>query len=55
LKNARTIERMTLLSGELGQRYGFFPRMNYKLLGEPWTLGQRDRVASIIALGSATA
>lgn len=35
LVNARTIERMTLLSGELGQRYGFFPRMNYKLLGEP--------------------
>ncbi|MEK9629916.1 MAG: NAD(P)-binding domain-containing protein, partial [Nitrospinota bacterium] len=34
LKNARTIERMTLMSGELGQRYGFFPRMNYKLLGE---------------------
>lgn len=34
LANARTIERMTLLSGELGQRYGFFPRMNYKLLGE---------------------
>ena len=35
LKNARTVERMTLLSGEIGQRYGFFPRMNYKLLGEP--------------------
>jgi len=34
LANARTIERMTLLSGELGQRYHFFPRMNYKLLGE---------------------
>jgi len=30
LSNARTVERMTLLSGELGQRYGFFPRMNYK-------------------------
>lgn len=25
LANARTIERITLLSGELGQRYGFFP------------------------------
>jgi hypothetical protein len=49
LSNARTIERMTLLSGELGQRYGFFPRMNYKLLGEPWTPGQCDRVAPIIA------
>ena len=34
LSNARTVERMTLLSGELGQRYHFFPRMNYKLLGE---------------------
>lgn len=34
LANARTIERMTLLSGELGQRYRFFPRMNYRLLGE---------------------
>jgi predicted dinucleotide-binding enzyme len=34
LANARTVERMTLLSGELGQRYHLFPRMNYKLLGE---------------------
>lgn len=48
LANARTIERMTLLSGELGQRYGYFPRMNYKLLGETWTLGQCDRLASLI-------
>jgi 8-hydroxy-5-deazaflavin:NADPH oxidoreductase len=50
LGNARTIERMTLLSGELGQRYGYFPRMNYKLLGEPWSLGQADRVAAAIAV-----
>ncbi len=49
LSNARTIERMTLLSGELGQRYGYFPRMNYKFLGEPWTVGQRDRLAHLIA------
>lgn len=49
LANARTIERMTLLSGELGQRYGYFPRMNYKLLGEAWTPGQRDRLAALIA------
>lgn len=54
LSNARTIERMTLLSGELGQRYGYFPRMNYKLLGEPWTVGQRDRLAHLIA-GNPTA
>ena len=49
LKNARTIERMTLLSGELGQRYHYFPRMNYKLLGERWTPGQADRLAGAIA------
>ena len=50
LSNARTIERMTLLSGELGQRYGYFPRMNYKLLGEAWTMGQAERVAAIAAV-----
>jgi len=49
LNNARTIERMTLLSGELGQRYGYFPRMNYKLLGENWTPGMADQVSSLIA------
>ncbi len=48
LSNARTIERMTLLSGELGQRYHYFPRMNYKLLGENWTLGKADRLTTII-------
>lgn len=47
LSNARTIERMTLLSGELGQRYGYFPRMNYKLLGETWTMGQADRLSAV--------
>jgi 8-hydroxy-5-deazaflavin:NADPH oxidoreductase len=49
LSNARTVERMTLLVGELGVRYGFFPRMNYRLLGDPWTSGQADRLASIIS------
>ena len=49
LKNARTIERMTLLSGEMGQRYGFFPRMNYKLLGDPWQPGSADGIGSLIA------
>jgi NADPH-dependent F420 reductase len=33
LANARTVERMTLLSGELGMRYGHHPRMGYKFLG----------------------
>ena len=49
LSNARTVERMTLLVGELGVRYGFFPRMNYSLLGDPWTSGQADRLAAIIS------
>ena len=49
LRNARTVERMTLLSGELGQRLGYFPRMNYRLLGEPWTVGREDRVKELIA------
>lgn len=40
LANARIVERMTLFSGELGQRYGYFPRMNWRLLGEPWVAGQ---------------
>lgn len=53
LSNARTIERMTLLSGELGQRYGFFPRMNYKLLGDTWTPGQQDCLAALIGNGVA--
>ena len=47
LNNARTIERMTLLSGELGQRYQFFPRMNYRFLGEEWTPGQADKLSEV--------
>src|SRR5262245_1588045 len=49
LQNARTVERMTLLSGELGQRQGYFPRMNYRLLGEPWSAGRDDRLKELIA------
>ena len=49
LRNARTVERMTLLSGEIGQRLGYFPRMNYRLLGEPWSVGREDRVKELIA------
>jgi NADPH-dependent F420 reductase len=43
LRNARTVERMTLLSGELGRRLGSFPRMNYRLLGEPRSADREDR------------
>jgi predicted dinucleotide-binding enzyme len=49
LANARIVERMTLLSGELGQRYGYFPRMNYRFVGERWTPGCADRHAHLIA------
>jgi predicted dinucleotide-binding enzyme len=49
LANARVVERMTLFAGELGQRQGFFPRMNWRFLGEPWTLGQADRLKQLIA------
>jgi len=49
LKNARTVERMTLLSGELGQRCGYFPRMNWRLVGEPWEVGRADHVRELIS------
>jgi hypothetical protein len=49
LTNARIVERMTLFSGELGKRYGYFPRMNWRLLGERWTPGQADRLSSLTA------
>lgn len=42
LKNARTIERLTLLTGELGLRYHYHPRANWRLLGERWTPGSAD-------------
>jgi predicted dinucleotide-binding enzyme len=35
LANARTVERMTLLLGELGARYGVAPRMGYRFLDGP--------------------
>src|SRR5262249_51317811 len=49
LANARIVERMTLFSGELGQRYGYFPRMNWRLLGEPWAPGQADQLGPLAA------
>jgi len=51
LANARFVERMTLFAAELGQRQGYFPRMNWRLLGEPWTTGKADRVKQLIARG----
>ena len=49
LSNARFIERMTLFAAELGQRQSYFPRMNWRLLGEPWTIGKADRLKELIA------
>jgi len=49
LYNARFVERMTLFAAELGQRQGYFPRMNWRLLGEPWSVGKADRVGKLIA------
>jgi 8-hydroxy-5-deazaflavin:NADPH oxidoreductase len=49
LENARVVERMTLFIAELGRREGYFPRMNWRVLGEPWTIGRADRVKELIA------
>lgn len=49
LYNARFVERMTLFAGELGQRAGFFPRMNWRFLGEPWQAGQADELRDLVA------
>jgi len=47
LRNARIVERMTLFSGELSQRLGYFPRSNWRLLGEAWEPGARDTLAAL--------
>jgi predicted dinucleotide-binding enzyme len=50
LINARFVERMTLFSAQLGQSLGYFPRMNWRLLGEPWRPGQADELRDLIAV-----
>jgi len=49
LAHARFVERMTLFSAKLGVSQGFFPRMNWRLLGEKWTPGSADRLGALIA------
>jgi 8-hydroxy-5-deazaflavin:NADPH oxidoreductase len=39
LRNARTVERLTLLTGRLGRQLDIYPRMNWRLLGEPCAAG----------------
>jgi len=51
LVNARIVERMTLFVAELGRRYEFFPRMNWRLLGERWRPGQADELRGLLAAG----
>lgn len=55
LRNARTIERLTLITGGLGRQIGAYPRMNWRLLGcSGWQPGQdRQGVDSIIARSAA--
>lgn len=38
LENSRTVERLTMITGRLGRQLGTYPRMNWKLLGQPATL-----------------
>jgi NADPH-dependent F420 reductase len=49
LANARFVERMTLFLAGLGQRLGYFPRMNWRVMGEPWTPGQADDLREHLA------
>lgn len=37
LANARIVERLTLITGQLGRQLDVYPRMNWRLLGEPPT------------------
>jgi 8-hydroxy-5-deazaflavin:NADPH oxidoreductase len=49
LANARFVERMTLFIAELGRRYDYFPRMNWRLLGTRWKPGQADTLGPLLA------
>jgi len=48
LAQARFTERMTLFCGQLAARYGYLPRVGWRLLGEPWTGGVKDAYGDII-------
>ena len=48
LASARFIERMTLFAGRLAARYGYLPRVGWRLLGEPWTMGEKDAYKQIV-------
>jgi predicted dinucleotide-binding enzyme len=48
LASARFTERMTLFCGRLAARYGYLPRVGWRLLGEPWEGGKRDAYAHVV-------
>jgi hypothetical protein len=48
LSQARFTERMTLFCGQLAAKYGFLPRVGWRLLGEPWEPGVNDKYANIV-------
>jgi predicted dinucleotide-binding enzyme len=43
LIQARTVERLTLITGSLGRQLGSYPRMNWRLLGDAEASMRRDR------------
>jgi predicted dinucleotide-binding enzyme len=48
LTAARFTERMTLFSGRLAARYGYLPRVGWRLVGEPWEGGKKDAYAHVV-------
>lgn len=48
LASARFTERMTLFCGRLGAKYGYLPRVGWRLLGGPWKAGEKDAYGHII-------
>lgn len=48
LAQARFTERMTLFAGQLAAKYGYLPRVGWRLLGEPWEAGVNDAYNDII-------
>src|SRR3546814_15974889 len=49
LESARFTERMTLFAGRLAARSGYLPRVGWRLLGEPWAMGEMDAYNQILA------
>jgi hypothetical protein len=39
---------MTLFAGQLAAKYGYLPRVGWRLLGEPWEAGVNDAYADIV-------